>query len=465
MTRPRTLLDKIWDSHVILEDRGQCLLYVDRHLLHDGSAQSFEKLDLERRTVRSPCLTLATADHYVPTRRAPEAAADADAQKMVAHLARNTRRFGIEHYGPGHARQGIAHVIGPELGVTLPGFIVLCGDSHTSTHGAIGAFAFGIGASEVAHVLATQTLWQARPRSMRVTIGGALAPGTSAKDLVLHLIGVIGTGGAREHVVEYAGPVVRALSVEARLTLCNMSIEAGARAGLVAPDDTTLSYLHGRPLAPSGAAWDQAAAYWRTLHSDDDARFDREVRLDAGAVSPTVTWGTSPEDTVSVTGSVPDPSDDPDPARRERRQRALEYMALRAGTRVSDIRVDRVFIGSCANSRIEDLRAAAKILEGRRVQVPTLIVPGSGGVKAQAEAEGLDAIFEQSGAQWREPGCSMCVAINGSDMLQPGERCASTSNRNFAGRQGRGSRTHLMSPATAAATALAGRIADPRSFP
>jgi len=463
--RGKTLVEKIWDNHLITEsDDGQCLLYVDRHLLHDGSAPSFQKIEMEGHRVRSPASSLASPDHYVATSSRGTASRGADIEGMVTGLESNAARFGITHLGRGHARQGIAHVIGPELGVTLPGIIVLCGDSHTSTHGALGAFAFGIGASEVAHVLATQTLWQARPRNMRIVVSGVLPAGVSSKDLILHIIAAIGTAGASGHVVEYAGAGVTGLSIESRLTLCNMSIEAGARAGIVAPDDATIAYVEGRPYAPTGTRWHEAVAFWRTLRSDENARFDREVRFDAGAVKPMVTWGTSPEDAIAIDGMVPDPDQEEAGERRERRLRALHYMGLVPGTPLTDVRVDRVFIGSCANARIEDLRAAAGILRGRRVSVPTLVVPGSGSVKAAAEQEGLDTVFLAAGAEWRDPGCSMCVAVNGADVVPPGERCASTSNRNFAGRQGRGSRTHLMGPAMAAACAVGGRLGDPREF-
>ena len=461
----RTLVDKIWDSHVVATSAtGECLLYVDRHFIHDGTSQAFERLYLEGLSVRSPQGTHGSADHYVPTRGGDLGFNDPARKNMVLRLAQDTARFGIESHGLGDPRQGIVHVIGPELGITLPGFLMVCGDSHTSTHGALGAFAFGVGATEVAHVLATQTLWQTRPKTMRIRVDGALDKGISAKDLILHIIATIGANGATGHAVEYAGPAIEALSIEARLTVCNMSIEAGARAGLVAPDEKTLAYIAGRRYAPTGGMWDQALEYWRTLKSDDDAEFDREVVVDATRVSPTVTWGTSPEDAVAVSAAVPDPSGDPDADRRERRLRALSYMDLRPGTPITDIAIDRVFIGSCTNSRIEDLRAAAAVLAGKRAIVPTLVVPGSGGVKAAAEAEGLDRVFIAAGVEWRDPGCSMCVAMNGVDVVPPGERCASTSNRNFAGRQGRGARTHLMSPSMAAAAAVTGRISDFRTL-
>jgi len=461
----RTLVDKIWDSHVVATSAtGECLLYVDRHFIHDGTSQAFERLYLEGLSVRSPQGTHGSADHYVPTRGGYLGFNDPARKNMVLRLAQDTARFGIESHGLGDPRQGIVHVVGPELGITLPGFLMVCGDSHTSTHGALGAFAFGVGATEVAHVLATQTLWQTRPKTMRIRVDGALGQGISAKDLILHIIATIGANGATGYAVEYAGPAIEALSIEARLTVCNMSIEAGARAGLVAPDEETFAYIAGRPYAPTGGMWDQALEYWRTLKSDDDVEFDREVVVDAAHVSPTVTWGTSPEDAVAVSATVPDPSGDPDVDRRERRLRALTYMDLRPGTPITDIAIDRVFIGSCTNSRIEDLRAAAAVLDGKRAIVPTLVVPGSGGVKAAAEAEGLDRVFIAAGVEWRDPGCSMCVAMNGVDVVPPGERCASTSNRNFAGRQGPGARTHLMSPSMAAAAAVTGRISDFRTL-
>jgi len=461
----RTLFDKIWDTHVVtVSESGESLLYVDRHFVHDGTSQAFERLDIEGRTVRSPNRTIGTADHYAPTKGGMDGFNDPVRKNMVIKLARDTARFGISNFGLGDPQQGIVHVIGPELGLTLPGFVVVCGDSHTSTHGALGAFAFGVGATEVAHVLATQTLWQKRPKTMRISIDGVLKQGIAAKDLILFVIATIGADGAVDHVVEYAGSAVEALSIEERLTVCNMSIEAGARAGLVAPDEKTFAYVAGRRHTPKGALWEQALSYWRTLRTDDDARFDREVRINAAEVAPTVTWGTSPEDAVPVSARVPDPANDADRDRRERRMRALEYMGLAAGTPMTQIAIDRVFIGSCTNSRIEDLREAAAILKGRRVVVPAMVVPGSGSVKAAAEAEGLDRVFISAGAEWRDPGCSMCVAMNGVDVVSPGERCASTSNRNFAGRQGRGARTHLMSPAMAAAAAVMGRITDSREL-
>jgi 3-isopropylmalate/(R)-2-methylmalate dehydratase large subunit len=463
--RGKTLIDKIWDAHAItVSDSGESLLYIDRNLVHDATSQAFERLELENRTVRRPASTFGTVDHYAPTRGGLDGLTDPARRRMVVRLERDAAANGITAFGYGHANQGIVHVIGPELGITLPGLVLVCGDSHTSTHGALGAFAFGVGATEVAHVLATQTLWQRRPKTMSIVVHGELRDGVCGKDLALFIIRAIGAGGATEHVIEFSGPAVCGLSIEGRLTLCNMAIEAGARAGLVAPDDKTFSYLEGKPYAPTGPLWDQALAYWRTLRSDAEAVFDRQVSLDASNLAPMVTWGTSPEDAVEVNGVVPDPAVEPDWARRERQQRALDYMDLRPGMPVAAVAVDRVFIGSCTNSRIEDLRSAASIIKGRRVVVPTLVVPGSHQVKAMAEAEGLDGDFIAAGAEWRDPGCSMCVGMNGVDVVSSGERCASTSNRNFVGRQGPGARTHLMSPAMAAAAAVTGRLADFRSL-
>jgi 3-isopropylmalate/(R)-2-methylmalate dehydratase large subunit len=458
---PRTMCEKIWTRHVVTTGPGGWeLLYVDRHLLHEGSTHAFRRLAESGRRVRRPELTCATADHYVPT--VPGAsAADPEIRGMVESLAQYATTQGIAHFGVGDPRRGIVHVIGPELGLTLPGLTLVCGDSHTATHGALGALAFGIGSSEVEHVLATQTLWQRRPRTMRVTVEGALAPGVSAKDLILALIARIGAGGATGHVVEYAGSTLRAMSLEERMTVCNMSIEAGARAGMVAPDETTYVYLRGRPFAPSGSRWDQAVEAWRALPTDPGAAFDREVELRAADITPTVTWGTSPEDALPVTARVPDPAAVADAARRHHMERALGYMGLRPGTPLTDIRVDRVFIGSCTNSRLEDLRQAAGVVRGRRARVPAWVVPGSETVKRAAEAEGLDRIFVDAGFEWREAGCSMCVGVNG-EVAREGERVASTSNRNFEGRQGQGARTHLMSPAMAAAAAVTGRITDVR---
>jgi 3-isopropylmalate/(R)-2-methylmalate dehydratase large subunit len=467
MAEARTLFDKIWESHVVdQDDGGTCLLYIDRHLVHEvTSPQAFEGLRQTGRRVRRPDATLAVVDHNVPTRDRAHGIKDETSRIQVEALERNCAEFGVELFSIDDVRQGIVHVIGPEQGFTLPGMTIVCGDSHTSTHGAFGALAFGIGTSEVEHVLATQTLIQTRPKNMRVRVEGDLPFGVTAKDMILAIIGAIGTAGGTGHVVEYAGSAVRRLSMEGRMTMCNMSIEAGARAGLIAPDETTFRYVTGRPMAPKGAAWEQALAYWRTLPSDDGAPFDKEVELRAADIEPQVTWGTSPQDVQPVSGRVPDPKAQTDPDRRRALERSLEYMALEPNTPISEIRVDRVFIGSCTNSRIEDLRAAAKVVEGRRVAdwVNAMVVPGSGLVKHQAEQEGLDKVFLAAGFEWREAGCSMCLAMN-DDRLSPGERCATTSNRNFEGRQGKGGRSHLMSPAMAAAAAVTGRIADVREL-
>jgi 3-isopropylmalate/(R)-2-methylmalate dehydratase large subunit len=462
--RPRTLFEKIWDRHVVLRRGAHCLLYVDRHIIHDGSFHAFNKLAQRGGAVRRPQLTFGTPDHYVPTvSRSPADAPTPEIRRMVETFAANVGKHGVTAFHLDDERQGIVHIVGPEQGITLPGLLLVCGDSHTSTHGALGAFAFGIGQSENEHVLATQTLWQAPQRTMRIAVEGRRPVGVTAKDVILAIIAKIGAGGAVGHVIEYAGPVLRAMSVEERLTVCNMSIEAGARAGMVAPDDTTFAYLAGRPFAPQGALWDAAVADWRTLPSDPDARFDREVSLDAGALEPMVTWGTSPEHAAPITAGVPDPANAGDPARRQSMARALEYMDLAPGTKLEGLPVDRVFIGSCTNSRIEDLRAAAAVLRGRRARIPAIVVPGSGLVRKQAEAEGLDKVFREAGLEWRYAGCSMCVGING-DLGRSGERIASTSNRNFEGRQGKGVRTHLVSPAMAAAAAIAGCLADVRKL-
>jgi 3-isopropylmalate/(R)-2-methylmalate dehydratase large subunit len=459
----QTLLDKIWRRHVIAtDDAGRDLLFIDRHFVHDGCSQAFELLELEARDVHRPDLTFGTPDHYVPTTGGVDGFANETRRNMVVMLEKNAARWKFEHFGFQSNRQGIVHVIGPELGITLPGLVLVCGDSHTSTHGALGAFAFGIGATEMAHVLATQTLWQARPKAMRITVDGSLGAGVTAKDVILHIIGEIGTDGATGHVIEYAGSAISDLSIEGRLTLCNMSIEAGGRAGFIAPDDKTISYIEGKPFAPKGANWDMAVAFWRNCVSDAAATFDREVAIDAAAIAPTVTWGTSPEDAIPVTANVPDPAQETDVGKRRRQAKALDYMGLTPGTPLQHITIDRVFIGSCTNGRIEDLRAAAQILKGRQVTVPTMAVPGSATVKAEAEREGLDRVFTEAGVEWRDPGCSMCVGMNGVDLVAAGDRCASTSNRNFAGRQGRGACTHLMSPAMAAAAAVEGRITDAR---
>ena len=465
MAASATLLDKIWSSHAILvRPDGATLLHIDRHLVHDGSGNAFRMLKEKGLSVRRPDRTFATPDHYVSTLSHDLASINEPHRRgVVEDLEANAKAAGLTLFGLADRRQGIVHVVGPEQGLSQPGMIMVCGDSHTATHGALGALAFGVGASEVGHVLATQTLRQRKPKNMRIVVDGALGHGVHAKDVILAIIARIGTAGGVGHVVEYAGSTIRALGIEGRLTICNMSIEAGARAGMVAPDETTFAYLHGRPYAPKGPDWDTALAYWGTLASDADAQFDREVCLDAADIAPMVTWGTSPEAVAPITERVPDPAIAPDAARRESMERALAYMDLRPGMPLSDIAIDRVFIGSCTNSRIEDLRAAAKVLDGRRAVIPAMAVPGSGLVKAQAEAEGLDAIFKRAGFEWREAGCSMCVGMNG-DLVAPGERCASTSNRNFVGRQGKGARTHLVSPAMAAAAAVAGKLTDVRQF-
>ncbi len=461
---PLTMADKVWDRHLVRSVEGEPdLLYIDLHLVHEvTSPQAFEGLRLEGRAVRRPDLTVATMDHNVPTTGLDQPIGDPISAKQMEVLRANCEQHGIRLYAMGDPHQGIVHIIGPELGLTQPGMTVVCGDSHTSTHGAFGALAFGIGTSEVEHVLATQTLAQPRPDSMAVTVDGDLPPGVSAKDLVLAIIGRIGTGGGIGHVIEYRGSAIRSLSMEGRMTVCNMSIEAGARAGMVAPDETTFSYLEGRDHAPKGHAWERALDDWRTLGSDQGASFNKEVQIDAASLTPYVTWGTNPGQVIPMDASVPGPDSFDDPSAREAAGRALAYMDLQAGTPLRDVRVDTVFIGSCTNGRIEDLRAAAGVLEGRKVSssVRALVVPGSGQVKVQAEAEGLDRIFTAAGFEWRDPGCSMCLAMN-PDKLAPGERSASTSNRNFEGRQGRGGRTHLVSPAVAAATAVAGHFAAP----
>ena len=465
-TRPKTLPEKVWDRHLVASTPGEPdLVYIDLHLVHEvTSPQAFEGLRLSGRTVRRPELTVATEDHNVPTADIDQPIADGISAKQVDTLRHNAAEFGITHYPMGDAGQGIVHVIGPEQGRTLPGMTIVCGDSHTATHGAFGALAFGIGTSEVEHVLATQTLPQSRPRWMSVTVDGELRPGVTAKDVVLAIIGRIGTGGGIGHVIEYRGSAIRSLSMEGRMTVCNMSIEAGARAGLVAPDQTTFDYLRGRDHAPTGADWDAAVADWSTLVTDEGAEWDTEVVIDAADIHPQVTWGTNPAQVASIDDRIPSPEDYADPTTRETVSRALEYMGLTPGTAIRDISVDTVFIGSCTNSRIEDLRAAAEVMRGRAVTVPrVMVVPGSHRVKAEAEAEGLHEVFRAAGADWREPGCSMCLAMN-PDKLTPGERSASTSNRNFEGRQGRGGRTHLVSPAVAAATAVAGHFALPEDL-
>ena len=467
MAQPKTLFDKIWESHVVdVQEDGTCLLYIDRQIIHEiTSAQAFEGLRAAGRTVRRPEAQLLVPDHNVPTTDRSLPIENEESRIQIDLLKENAEAFGLPYIELNDIRQGIVHVIGPEQGFTLPGLTMACGDSHTSTHGAFGCLAFGIGTSEVEHVLATQSLIQRPARNMRVTVDGALPPGVVAKDLALAIIGAIGTAGGTGCVIEYAGRAVEDLSMEGRMTLCNMTIEGGARAGLVAPDQTTFDYVKGRPMAPKGAEWEQAEAYWRTLPSDPGAEYDKEVTISADSIEPQVTWGTSPEMVLPISGSVPDPSGEEDGNRRRSLERAIAYMGLSAGQALTDIRVDKVFIGSCTNSRIEDLRAAAAVARGHSVAdgVQAMVVPGSGLVKHQAEEEGLDAVFKEAGFDWREPGCSMCIAMNG-DMLLPGERSASTSNRNFEGRQGPGGRTHLMSPAMAAAAAVNGHLSDHREL-
>ena len=471
---PRTLYQKIWDDHVVKRrNDGTCLVYIDRHLVHEvTSPQAFEGLRLAGRSVRRPELTLAVPDHNVPTTPRFDArgdlipVADRDSAVQLAALANNVREFGVPYIHRTASEQGIVHVVGPEQGFSLPGTTIVCGDSHTAAHGGIGALAFGIGTSEVEHVLATQTLLLKQSKSMEIRVEGELEPGVSAKDLILHIIGRLGVAGGTGHVIEYRGPTIESLSIESRLTLCNMSIEAGARSGIIAPDDKTFAYLKGRPMAPVGAEWDKALAYWRTLHSDQGARFDYSLSIAADEIQPSVTWGTSPEDVVPIGGCVPDPDSFPDEAKRVSARKSLDYMGLEPGQKLAGIAVQNVFIGSCTNSRIEDLRAAARILAGRRKADDVkwaIVVPGSGLVKAQAEREGLDRVFTQAGFEWREPGCSACLGMN-PDKVPPGERCASTSNRNFIGRQGPGARTHLLSPEMAAAAAVAGCLTDARSL-
>ena len=467
MAKARTLYDKIWDDHVVDEQPdGTCLIYIDRHLVHEvTSPQAFEGLRATGRKVRAPEKTLAVVDHNVPTTDRSKPNEDPESIAQIEALAQNVREFGIEYYDEFDRRQGIVHIIGPEQGFTLPGTTIVCGDSHTATHGAFGAFALGIGTSEVEHVLATQTLIQNKAKNMRVTVDGKLPTGVAAKDIILAIIGEIGTAGGTGSAIEYAGEAIRALSMEGRMTVCNMSIEAGARAGMIAPDATTYAYLKGRPKAPQDADWDAARRYWESLPTDDGAAFEREVKLDAAKLPPLVTWGTNPEQVVSITGRVPVAADIADTGKRNAAERSLAYMGLKGGEKVTDIALDRVFIGSCTNARIEDLRAVARLVDGKRVSanVNAMIVPGSGLIKDQAEAEGLDKIFVTAGFEWREPGCSMCLAMN-PDKLMPGERCASTSNRNFEGRQGFRGRTHLVSPVMAAAAAIAGRFVDVREW-
>jgi len=473
-SRPQTLYEKIWDAHVVeTRDDGTSLIYIDRHLVHEvTSPQAFESLRQQGRPVRRPDLTLAVPDHNLPTTPRRDSKgdrlpiADPMSAAQLAALERNAPEFGVRYIASTDVEQGIVHVVGPEQGFSLPGTTIVCGDSHTAAHGGIGALAFGIGTSEVEHVLATQTLLLRKSKTLAVEVEGLLGPGVTPKDLILHIIGVLGTAGGTGHVIEYRGPVFEAMSIEGRLTVCNMSIEAGARAGLIAPDDKTFAYLKGRPMAPHGDAWDRAVAWWRTLASDPGATFDRTVRIDAGAVEPTVTWGTSPEDVIPIGGAVPAPESFPDPSKQEAVRRSLAYMGLEPGQKIAEVPVENVFIGSCTNSRIEDLRAAAAVLKGRTKAQNVrwaIVVPGSGLVKRQAEAEGLDRIFVEAGFEWREPGCSACLGMN-PDKVPPGERCASTSNRNFVGRQGPGARTHLVSPAMAAAAAVTGHLADVRQL-
>jgi 3-isopropylmalate/(R)-2-methylmalate dehydratase large subunit len=469
MAQARTLYDKLWQGHLVHQaPDGNCLLYIDRHLIHEvTSPQAFAGLRDAGRTVRRPDATIAVPDHNVPTTpdRLTGHIADAESRQQVDVLERNCRDFGVPYIPMNDVRQGIVHIIGPEQGLTLPGMTIVCGDSHTATHGAFGALAFGIGTTEVEHVLATQTLIQRPAKNMRIAVEGKLPLGVTAKDIVLAIIGKIGAAGATGHVIEYTGAAIAGLSMEGRMTVCNMSIEAGGRAGLIAPDETTFKYLQGRAYAPKAGAWEMALAAWKALPSDAGARYDTEVALRADGIAPQVTWGTSPQDVAPITGHVPDPAAESDPARRAAMERALKYMGLAAGTRISDIRIEKVFIGSCTNARIEDLRAAAAVVKGKRVAkgVGAMVVPGSGLVKEHAESEGLDRVFKDAGFEWREPGCSMCLGMN-PDQLKPGERCASTSNRNFEGRQGPGGRTHLMSPAMAAAAAVTGRLTDVREL-
>ena len=467
MTKPRTLFDKIWDAHLVHSDpNAASILYIDRHLVHEvTSPQAFEGLRNTNRKVRSPERTLAVADHNIPTSNRSEGIKDEESRIQVETLAKNASDFSVPYFNMEDIRQGIVHVIGPEQGFTQPGMTIVCGDSHTATHGAFGALAFGIGTSEVEHVLATQTLIQKPAKNMLVEVNGSLPPGVTAKDIILEIIGKIGTAGGTGYVIEYAGSTIRELSMEGRMTICNMSIEAGARAGMIAPDEKTYEYLKGKPMSPSGDNWIKALEWWKSLPSDENAIYDKKISIDASKLVPTVTWGTSPEDTAPITGTVPDPKNEKDLAIKAKLERALSYMDLKPGQKISEIKIDTVFIGSCTNSRIEDLRAASKIVKGKKVsnEIRAMIVPGSGLVKEQAEKEGLDAIFKEAGFDWREPGCSMCLAMN-ADRLSPGERAASTSNRNFEGRQGRLGRTHLVSPEMAAAAAIKGYLTDVRNL-
>jgi len=463
----KTLYDKIWEDHMVHQQSdGTELLYVDRHLIHEvTSPQAFEGLRTNKRKVRRPDLTLAVADHNVPTSDRSEGIADEESRIQVETLRNNCKEFSIELFDMNDKRQGIVHIIGPEQGFTQPGTVIVCGDSHTATHGAFGALAFGIGTSEVEHVLSTQTLIQKKSKNLRINVNGKLPIGVTAKDVILKIIGTIGTAGGTGYVIEFAGDVIRNLSMEERMTICNMTIEAGARAGLIAPDQKTFDYLNGKPKSPKGDNWDKALEFWKTLYSDKDAKFDKEVDINAGDIEPLVTWGTSPQDVASVTSIVPDPEREKDKERKVAMYRSLEYMGLKPNIKISDIKIDKVFIGSCTNGRIEDLRSAANLLKGKKVanNVNAIVVPGSGLVKAQAEEEGLDKVFKEAGFEWREPGCSMCLAMN-ADKLEPKERCASTSNRNFEGRQGRGGRTHLVSPGMAVAAAVKGYLTDVRKI-
>jgi 3-isopropylmalate/(R)-2-methylmalate dehydratase large subunit len=467
MPKPRTLYDKIWDDHLVDEaPDGTCLIYIDRHLVHEvTSPQAFEGLRLAGRKVHAPEKTLLVVDHNVPTTDRSKPNPDPESAAQIAYLAENAKLFGLEYYDEFDKRQGIVHIIGPEQGFTLPGTTLVCGDSHTATHGAFGALAYGIGTSEVEHVLATQTLIQSKSKNMRAVVDGKLPAGVTAKDIILAIIGEIGTAGGTGYALEYAGEAIRALSMEGRMTVCNMSVEGGAKAGFIAPDEKAYDYLKGRPKSPKGKAWDDAMRFWQTLSSDDGAQFDREIRLDAAKLPPLVTWGTSPEQVISVTGHVPIPAEIADENKRRAAETSLGYMGLKGGEKITEIKLDRIFIGSCTNGRIEDLRAVARVVDGKTVNanLTAMIVPGSGLVKEQAEAEGLDKIFVKAGFEWREPGCSMCLAMN-PDKLMPGERCASTSNRNFEGRQGYKGRTHLVSPAMAAAAAIAGHFVDVREW-
>ena len=461
--KPKTLFDKIWDHHLIdTQEDGASLIYIDRHLVHEvTSPQAFEGLRLSGRTVNSPKRTLAVADHNVPTTDRAGGIDEEESRIQVEALDKNVEDFGIPYFNMMDKRQGIVHVIGPEQGFTQPGMTIVCGDSHTATHGAFGALAFGIGTSEVEHVLATQTLIQKPAKNMLINLEGELQTGVSPKDLVLAIIGIIGTAGGTGHVIEYSGEAIKKLSMEGRMTVCNMSIEAGARAGMIAPDQVTFDYLKDKPMSPKGNEWDLAIEWWKSLPSDEGAFYDKRITIDATKIKPTVTWGTSPEDVVSIDGFIPDPSKIQDDDARLKVERSLEYMGLKGGQKISDVEINTVFIGSCTNSRIEDLRSAARIIEGKKVKqgIRAMVVPGSGLVKAQAEEEGLNLMFTEAGFEWREPGCSMCLAMN-EDKLQPGERCASTSNRNFEGRQGKGGRTHLVSPQIAAASAITGKLTD-----